>query len=306
MNISRYIISFGLTFFSNTLTSHEQIFPNPKKCVEEEAKIFEKFSSILAGDKPEINEEIFEWVDILEAIDTAKDQFVMLEVGAGYGRWGARAGTAAESQHLPYHIVFIEGEPYRTEIAIHEEMKKNNIPWNNYRIISACVGPVNKNSFFYIDKDNQTLENWFGQCIMLNGDKRAKSLKEKYYGCPLILTTYGYRAVLIQQKKLSEILNSVQYPIIDICDFDIQGMEFEVIQESIEILNNRVKCLHIGTHSQEIEINLKNLLHKNGWRLIRNYQLGQTNQTPYGEVLFVDGVQTWHNEKLINYLSSRP
>ncbi len=79
---------------------------------------------------------------------------------------------------------------------------------------------------------------------------------------------------------------------------DIQGNEFIVIQEAMEIINRRIKCLHIGTHSNEIEAQLRTLLQGNGWRLIRDYPLARVNATEYGNITFVDGVQTWHNTRL--------
>lgn len=282
------------------LFSTEETIANPKKNIAEELQIFQKFQLPFYANQPPLSEEFFEWIDLLEAVDNAKDQFVMVEVGAGYGRWGARGGVAANFREIPYHLVFVEGEPYRADVAIHEEMYRNNIPRSNYEIFNACVGAINKKSYFYIDKDEQTLENWFGQCIILDEDQCSQPLKERYYGCPLILTKYGYRAVEIQQKKLSEILGAIRYPVIDICDFDIQGMEFEVIKESVDVLNKRVKCLHIGTHSHQIERSLKSFLSKNGWCLIRDYPFAQTNQTTYGMISFVDGVQTWHNKRFFD------
>lgn len=163
--------------------------------------------------------------------------------------------------------------------------------------IDSCIGRSNKKTFFYCEKDAQTLENWFGQCILLDHDSIISRLPQDHYGCPQFLTRYGYTAVEIEQKKLSEILSAIEFPVIDICDFDIQGMEFETIEESIEILNSQVKRLHIGTHSSQIEQDLKQLLACNGWRLIRDYPFAQTNHTPYGDIQFVDGVQTWHNER---------
>lgn len=272
----------------------------PKKSFIEECQIFQKFDMEI----PPVSEDLFEWIDLLESIDEAQNKFVMLEVGAGYGRWSGRAGRVSAAHKIPYYLVLIEGEPSRREIAIHKEMEKNGIPLSNYDLVKCCVGPVNGKAFFYTEKDGQTIENWFGQCIILNHDCIDQKLSEKYYGCPQFLTRYGYRAVEIEQKKLSEILSSVPSQIIDLCDFDIQGMEFEVIQESISVLNHRVKRLHIGTHSREIERCLRQLLTEHGWRLIRDYPLAQVNQTPYGDAYFVDGIQTWHNEQLMHDLES--
>jgi hypothetical protein len=40
---------------------------------------------------PGFNEEYFEWIDIFESVKNAKNEFVMFELGAGFGRWIVRA-----------------------------------------------------------------------------------------------------------------------------------------------------------------------------------------------------------------------
>ena len=36
---------------------------------------------------PPIDEEYFEWVDLLESVRDARGAYTMMELGAGYGRW---------------------------------------------------------------------------------------------------------------------------------------------------------------------------------------------------------------------------
>ncbi len=259
--------------------------------------IFWKFPSYFF---PFFSEEYFEWIDLLESIDQANGQFVMLEVGAGLGRWAAYGGRVAKSRDISFWLGLVEGEPFRAEVGIDEEMRKNNISKSNYHIFKTGVGSVNKQTFFYVSRDEQTLENWYGQCILLDHDRVTQLLGRTYYGRPLVQTQYGYTAVQIEQQKFSEILNAINFSIIDLCDFDVQGSEFEVIQESINILNSRVKRLHIGTHSHEIEHSLRDLLKNNNWQLIRDYPFAQENETPYGKISFVDGVQTWVNKRFMN------
>ena len=65
---------------------------------------------------PSIDEEYFEWIDILESVSSAKTQYVMFELGAGYGRWAVRAARALR-QHgaMPCHLVAVEAEPQHFE-----------------------------------------------------------------------------------------------------------------------------------------------------------------------------------------------
>ena len=50
---------------------------------------------------PKVNGlEYFEWLDLLHAVQDARDRFVMVELGAGYGRWAVRAATRPSGSGL--------------------------------------------------------------------------------------------------------------------------------------------------------------------------------------------------------------
>lgn len=75
-------------------------------------------------------------------------------------------------------------------------------------------------------------------------------------------------------------------------------MESKVVHEAIELLNKRVKKLFIATHNHEVEEALRALLHKESWKLERNYPCFQESHTEFGRILFQDGSQVWHNPAL--------
>src|SRR5262245_931912 len=47
---------------------------------------------------PSLSDEYFEWVSLLEAAKAARTSFTVVELGAGYGRWAARAALAARQR----------------------------------------------------------------------------------------------------------------------------------------------------------------------------------------------------------------
>jgi len=63
----------------------------------------------------------------------------------------------------------------------------------------------------------------------------------------------------------------------------------------IEPLSGQVKRVHVGTHSADIEDGLRQLFSSHGWKNVNDYRCLSVNQTPYGEIKFGDGVQTWVN-----------
>src|SRR5437660_1662339 len=44
---------------------------------------------------PGLDEEYFEWCALLQSVRAARERYVMVELGAGFGRWGIRAAAAA-------------------------------------------------------------------------------------------------------------------------------------------------------------------------------------------------------------------
>src|SRR5262245_60032550 len=61
---------------------------------------------------PSFDNEYFEWVDILETVEAATDHYVMIELGAGFGRWSMRAARAvARKPFCTFQCVAVEAEP---------------------------------------------------------------------------------------------------------------------------------------------------------------------------------------------------
>ncbi len=86
-----------------------------------------------------------------------------------------------------------------------------------------------------------------------------------------------------------------KYNRVDLIDLDVQGAELEVLSAAIEPLSRQVKRVHVGTHSADIEDGLRHLFSSHGWKNVNDYRCLSVNQTPYGEIKFGDGVQTWVN-----------
>jgi hypothetical protein len=106
----------------------------------------------------------------------------------------------------------------------------------------------------------------------------------------------GWKSVKTRSYILTDILPATDR--IDLIDMDVQGEELRVISPAIEALDQKVARLHIGTHSPEIEQGLRELLHRHGWKCAADYAGGRTNDTPWGPIEFVDGVQSWINPRL--------
>jgi FkbM family methyltransferase len=252
---------------------------------------------------PDFDEEYFEWLDVLEAADEAARagaaDFTMIEVGAGYARWAARGWAAARRRGLSAHIGVVEAEPQHIAWA-KSHMAFNGIPDADITFFESAVGAEAGETVFLVEmpegSEGNSPREWYGQAVAWDDPASGAATARTYFGHPLVAMPGGWHGVTVQVARLSGML--ARFGRIDLVDFDIQGMELEVIREALGPLSAQVRRLHIGTHSREIDAELPRLLGGAGWRCVRAYPCLRWNRTEFGWIRFNDGVQTWVNPTL--------
>lgn len=254
-------------------------------------------SSGMPGTPDPPNEEYFEWICLFESIFAAQNQYTMMELGAGYGRWSVRAAAALRQlRNLPFHLVAVEGEPshYRW---LRQNMSDNHIPPEACTLIHGVVGENRKDVLFYVGNSSEVKPAaWYGQSIIQEYEALDESLPDSYECHNVFRLKSGFTAVKIRSYLLTEILPETDR--IDLIDLDIQGKELKVVSAAIDALDRKVARLFIATHSDEVEVGLRRLLAEHGWRCSADYPGQRTSQTPWGPVYFGDGVQSWVNPRL--------
>ena len=128
-------------------------------------------------------------------------------------------------------------------------------------------------------------------------DLSGASADGEYCGHRVLRHHSGWRSIGVPSVSLRRILKDL--PRADLIDMDIEGQELPVIRAAVTDLDAKVRRLHIGTHSVEIESELRQLLSGHGWRCVADYSLRSTNQTPWGDIHFENGVQSWVNPRLL-------
>ena len=79
-------------------------------------------------------------------------------------------------------------------------------------------------------------------------------------------------------------------------DLDVQGAEYAVLSSCRDLLKQKVKRIHIGTHGPDLEIDLRRMFLEDGWTKLHDFPFETENvPTLYGPMHFYDGVQTWIN-----------
>jgi FkbM family methyltransferase len=243
---------------------------------------------------PPVNQEYFEWVDLVDALRTSGERFVMLELGAGYGRWGLRAAHMAKRlSKRDVEIRFVEAEPQHARWA-REAIEANGLKDYKMKVIEAAVAYHGRSTRFPFSYQDLSASNWYGQAI--GWDDSAPQTGETYFGKPVFQKPGGYALIEVETITLEQLTNDLDR--IDLIDMDIQGAEKDIIQNSIDTLNRKVRRVHIGTHSADIEDVIRRAFLKAGWWGIWDFSYNNQYVTAYGPVKFNDGVQSWINPQL--------
>jgi FkbM family methyltransferase len=244
---------------------------------------------------PPFNEEYFEWVDLLESVLEAREQFTMIELGAGFGRWLARGAIAAQYRGgLPYRLVGVEAEPDHFRwMKVHFE--DNRVDLTRCTMIEAAVAGKDGSVGFTVG----SADTWYGQAVV-----NYPSLIESFSTWVRKAVRLQTRANTIPPHRVRKVravsLASLLGPLekVDLIDLDVQGAELEVLTAAPVPLREKVKRVHVGTHSGPIENCLRTFFRQLGWDNRNDYSCGQEQLTPYGRIAFQDGVQTWVNPRI--------
>lgn len=224
--------------------------------------------------------DIAEWAAVLRAIDLAQGTFTMAELGCGWGCWMTNAGVAARNAGLDIHVIGVEGDEAYVRFA-QETLANNDIPSTRYTIHRGVAAATSGIALFPRQAnpgDHYGLEPVFGA-------SEAERDKAVAAGTHDALPMVPMDQVVAEHRQL------------DLLHIDIQGGEHDLISSCLDVLNERVAYMMIGTHSRQIEGQLMQTLLSAGWRLEmeRPAVLRLNDSTPF---TYIDGVQGWRNIRL--------
>lgn len=251
---------------------------------------------------PAFDEEYFEWISLLESAIEARGSYVMMELGAGFGRWAVRAATAIQQAQpgLPFSIFAVEAEP-TVYGWMRDHFAHNGLDPAAHQLIHGAVSEAPGDVFFYVGGPkggpyDKRPENWYGQCLTKDYDAAANGKPDgSYQGHAVTEHPSGWRSIRVPGVSLKSLLSRTGHA--DLIDMDIEGQELESVTTNIDALDAKVRRLHIGTHSVEIEDGLRRLLSAHGWECRADYSLFSECDTPYGRIRFENGAQTWVNPR---------
>ena len=113
------------------------------------------------------HEEYFEWIGLLDAVATARRRFVMMEFGAGFGRWGVRGALAARQVGLApseIAVTFVEAEPDHVQWLRDTIAMNRGLDGVKTNLVDAAVTGADGEVLFATGHSKE----WYGQEITLS------------------------------------------------------------------------------------------------------------------------------------------
>lgn len=229
-------------------------------------------------DRLQANEELFEWLDLFEAVRTAGDTVTFVDLGAGYGRWMANVALAARQLGKRYRLVGAEAESTHAG-WLREHLADNGVAASDYRLFQSAISDRAREVCF----TEGHAQDWYGQAVIPSSDHGFGD-----WPAAQVVTLQA-----IDARDVFEGLDRV-----DAVHIDIQGEEERVVPALMAVLGATTRRVHIGTHSAAVHDMVGNLFLQDGWRPRRVIPFQTEAETEFGPIRVNDGLQSWSNPRV--------
>jgi FkbM family methyltransferase len=233
----------------------------------------------------DFHSEAAEWIGVLKSVRSARDRFVAMELGAGFGPWLVAGGTGARARGIKdIRLYAVEADP------LHFSLLKQNLDDNGFApeqctLLQAAVGVKADTARWPVIEDSR--EDWGSRPIDLSAattDYLGRSV-DKFQEVAVLPVV----DLVVREERW------------DLLHVDVQGHEVEVCRVALPEMDTRVHWLVLGTHSRLIDGQMIELLHGAGWALENEKpsKFRYSSSVPTLEAMtFVDGIQVWRNPRL--------
>lgn len=211
-----------------------------------------------------------------------------MELGAGMGPWTVTSAVAARRRGIQdLFLCAIEGDAARYGTMV-QHLKDNGLDNVPQDLLQMAVGIEDGEAFWPALDDPK---NQAGARPLRDGDEQDAS----YLGGAFDLSRMIRVPVVAFRKLLTK------RPLWDLVHIDVQGTEVELCAAEIELLNERVRYIVVGTHSRKIDGELIELFHGAGWMLENDRPATiryDNNAASVLHMTVMDGTQIWRNPRL--------
>ncbi len=251
----------------------------------------------------------FEAVNWVEAAREARGAYVMATLGACYGGQAVDAYLALQAVN-PMPATLVAVDPVPENIAMtRQHFRDNGIDPDDHWIVEAAVSDSNQPVLFPVGAPASGTQN----CVFYNSPagRAALALRLKdedqagQVGCNLLATNAtGVSVNLAPDREVPfeaelQFVSAVTvadmlgpFDRVDFVEADLQQSETIVFPPAIEVLNRKVRRVHLGTHHPKDHQQLEDMFRQHGWQIVFSFLPHHTYKTPAGELSLNDGVLT--------------
>ncbi len=230
-----------------------------------------------------------EWIGLLKSVRSAKNKFVAMELGAGWGPWIVAGAVAARNRGIKdTFLLAVEADSGHFEF-LQQHFKDNGLNPKEHRLLQAAVGErAGRARWPRVDSRND----WGSRPIPLNARRTGGKISDylgRQFSEFVEVEILSIRDLLKEQRRW------------DFVHIDVQGEEAAICQAGLPLLTERVHWMVIGTHSRTIEGSLLSMLRADGWILEHEQAVlfDPTSRASTQEGMILrDGVQVWRNPRL--------
>lgn len=237
--------------------------------------------------------EAIEWIGVLKSVLSARDRFVAMELGAGWGPWLVASAVAARLRGIEStSLLGVEADPGRFDLMM-QHFKDNGLEPEHHRLLCAAVGTEAGKARWPRIWDPANA-----------GGARPV----RYVGAGRDVLDVGDAAYMrgaiddfvdVEILPFDTVLN--YEPVWDLVHMDVQGWEAALCRVCVKTLTGRVRWLIAGTHSRKLDGDLLEVMFQAGW-ILENEKPTRFVFDRERETLQsmgnVDGVQVWRNPAL--------
>lgn len=251
----------------------------------------------------------FEACNWVAAAREARGSYVMMTLGACYGAQAVSSYLALQALNpLPATLVAVEPVPENVEWT-RKHFSDNGIDPDDHWIVEAAMSCDNAPVLFPVGSPGSGTQN----CVGFNSPAGRLALVERLrdegqaevVGCNLLASNetgvtvnmtpdrdvpFEAELRLVSAITVADLLGP--FDRVDFIEADLQQSEAIVFPPAIELMNRKVRRVHLGTHHVEEHRFLENMFRQHGWQIVFSFAPHHSYQTPIGQFTLNDGVLT--------------
>lgn len=224
---------------------------------------------------PPIDEEYYEWEDLITSIEKAKGTYRIMDIGAGWGRWLIRAAFICKHLRKQYHLYGVEADKTHYGWMI-QHFSDNDIEPQSHCLLFGAASGSKKDGAIRFARENPYTS--YGQSIIQPS-----------------LLSWRLPHAFVPAINVAQVIDDTKF---DLLDLDIQGEEYRLLNSLRKVLPN-IKCVHIETHNELVEKQLDELVAELPFEVLRSYPSHRTNLVCGEQIYCQGGLRTWLNKEYL-------